>query len=59
VPAPRPAIREPDPDEEDELLTALDQANAAAAKATAPPPEADRAADQGGDAGSSDEKTVG
>ncbi len=59
APAPRPAIREPDPDEEDELLTALDQANAAAAKATAPPPEAEQAADQAGDAGPSDEKTVG
>jgi segregation and condensation protein B len=59
APAPRPAIREPDPEEEDALLTALDQANAAAAKATAPPPETEHAAEQGGDAGSSDEKTVG
>ncbi len=59
APAPRPAIREPDPEEEDALLTALDQANAAAAKATAPPPETEHAAEQGGDAGPSDEKTVG
>jgi segregation and condensation protein B len=58
-PAPRPAIREPDPDEEDELLTALDQANAAVAKATAPPPETDPAPGPGAEHGSADDKTVG
>jgi segregation and condensation protein B len=58
VPPPRAAIREPDPEEEDELLTALDQANAAAAKATAPPPEADPGAGPAGQ-GSDEEKTLG
>jgi segregation and condensation protein B len=40
APPPKPAaIRELDPEEEDELLTELDRASAAASKATAPPPE--------------------
>ena len=43
----RPAIREPDPEEDDELLGELDRANAAAAKATAPPPETVPEADLG------------
>jgi segregation and condensation protein B len=56
VPAPpRPVpLREPDPEEEDQLLSELDRANAAATKATAPPPEADPAPDVG-----ADDKTVG
>ncbi|HLK93895.1 MAG TPA: SMC-Scp complex subunit ScpB [Polyangia bacterium] len=40
APPPKPVLREPDPEEEDALLSELDRANAAATKATAPPPEA-------------------
>jgi segregation and condensation protein B len=61
-PAPRPEIREPDPEEEDALLGELDRANAAATKATAPPPETTPEADPGqaGAApGASEDKTVG
>jgi len=62
-PAPRPAIREPDPEEEDQLLGELDRANAAATKATAPPPELTPEADLGpqpdSSPGSSEDKTVG
>jgi segregation and condensation protein B len=62
-PAPRPTIREPDPEEEDQLLGELDRANAAATKATAPPPEAtpeaEPEAQSGAAPGSSEDKTVG
>jgi len=62
-PAPRPVIREPDPEEEDALLGELDRANAAATKATAPPPELTPEADLGpqpdSSPGSSEDKTVG
>ena len=58
-PAPRPVIREPDPEEEDALLGELDRANAAATKATAPPPETTPEADPGPSPGASEDKTVG
>jgi segregation and condensation protein B len=56
-PPPRPAIREPDPEEEEQLLGELDRANAAATRATAPPP--DVTPDAGAELGPSNDETAG